>query len=94
MVVSATVQPMLIAHYAILKIDLESQPALGQQLERPVNGCIPDARVFLLHQPMQILGAEVFARIEKHLKNAVSLAALLQSFFTQIPTQDALGNTQ
>ena len=94
MVVSAAVQPMLIAHHPILKIDLESQPALREQLERPVNGRVPDARVFLLDQPMQILGAEVFAGIEKHLENAVSLGALLQSFFTQIPTQDALGNTQ
>ena len=90
----ATVQAMLVARHSILKINLVSQAALGEQFERSIDGRVPDARILVLDQSMKVLRAQMVACVEENLEDPIPPGTLLQAVFAQIPFEDAFGHPQ
>jgi hypothetical protein len=90
MMVRPAVQAELVARYSIMKINLIGKTALCQEFESTINSRIADAGVPLPHKPMQLLGAEMVACGEKHVENTVPFRALLEAFFMQMGSQDAV----
>src|SRR5262245_1514267 len=73
----------LVARLAIVEMPLVGQAALLEQLERPVDRGVPDARVHLLHRGVQLLDGEVLAGAEEHLRDVVALRRRLEAAFAQ-----------
>src|SRR5262245_15615759 len=73
----------LVARLAIVEVPLVGQAALLEQLERPVDRGVPDARVHLLHRGVQLLDGEVLAGAEEHLRDVVALRRRLEAAFAQ-----------
>jgi hypothetical protein len=91
-VMGPAIQAVLVTHHSILEIDIEGQPAAGEQLERSIDGGVSDGRICLLDEPMQVLGAEVIVGIKEDFEDAVSAGALLEAFFAEISGEDAFGD--
>ncbi len=89
-VMRAAIQAVLVTRHAVLKIYLEGQPAMGEQLERSIDGGVADGGIRLLDEPMQVLGTEVVVGIKEHFEDAVSAGAVLKAFFAEVPDEDAL----
>jgi hypothetical protein len=87
--VRPTVQAELVARHTIVKIDLIGETALRQELESAINSRIADAGVALPHEPVQLLGAEMVARGEKHVEDTVAFRTLLKAFFAEMSRKDA-----
>jgi hypothetical protein len=88
-VMRAAIQAVLVTDDSVLKIDLEGQPAMGEQLEGSIDGGVPDGRIRPLDEPMQVVGAEVVAGIKEDFEDAVAAGAMLEAFFAEIPDEDA-----
>jgi hypothetical protein len=89
-VVAAAVVLVLIARDAVVKGDFTGQAALGQQLERPINGGVADVRVFFLHQPMEFISGEMIPGLKKRAQDSIALPGLLQSDPLQMAVQNVL----
>jgi hypothetical protein len=73
-----------------VKIDFAGKPALGQQLESPVDGGVTDARIALLDDVVEVFSAEVIARLKKDFENAITLCALFEPLLAEMPREDPL----
>jgi hypothetical protein len=88
--VRSPIQAELVARDAVVKIDFVGKSALGQQLDGPVDSRVANAWIALFDNAVEILGAEVIAREEKHLENPVALCTLLEPFFPEMSGEDLL----
>ena len=77
MVVGSTIEAVFVSHYPVLKIHFERQATLSEQLQRSIDGRIPNGRILLFDKPMQVLCAQVIPGVQKHFKNPVPLCTLL-----------------
>ena len=89
--VRSAIQAEFVARDPIVKIDLISEAALSKEFQGTIHSRIADAGIALSYQPMQLLGTEMVARRQKHVENAVALAALLESFVAEMYGEDASG---
>src|ERR1035438_8366526 len=88
-VMTAAVVLVLIARDAVLKGDCAGQSAIGEQLECPVDGGEADARVGLFDQPVQFVGGQVLASLQKCSQDGVALSGLLQANAAQMLEEDS-----
>src|SRR5580698_4213979 len=88
--VTAPVVLVLEAGNAVVEGDFAGQSALRQQLQRAIDGCKADARVFLLHQPVQFVGGKMIAGLEEGLQNGVTLCGLFEAYLFEVLMQDLL----
>src|ERR1700686_2829126 len=77
-VMAAPVVLVLIACDAVVEGNFAGQSALRKQFQRTVNGRVPDAPIFFLHQAMQLVGGEVITGLQKGSQDAIPLRGLLQ----------------
>ena len=90
-VVAAPVVLMFVARYSIVKGDFARQSTIGEKLERPVDGCKSDVRIFLLYQLVEFIGRQVRTGFEERPQNGASLPSLFQANSSQVPQKDTLG---
>ena len=90
-VMAAAVVLVLVAGDAVVKGDFAGQAALGQQLQRAVDGGVADAGVFFLHQAVKFVGGKMVAGFEEGAQDGVALRRLLQADALQMPVKDLLG---
>jgi len=76
-VMRAAVQAMLVACDSVLEVDLKRQAALSKQLDRPIDGRVPDARILSFHQVVQFLRAQMLPGVQEYFKHSVTLGTLL-----------------
>src|SRR5262245_4326883 len=73
----------LVARLAVVEMPLVRQATLLQQLERPVDGGVADARVHLLDGGVQLLDREVLSGPEEHLRDVVALRGRFEAPLAQ-----------
>jgi len=88
--VAAAVVLMFVARNSIVKRDFTGKSALGQKLQRPVNRCVTNARIFLLHQAVQFVGGKMVTGFQESAQNRVALRGLLKSDALEMAVQDLL----
>src|SRR5262249_2915043 len=66
------------ARLAVVEVPLGGEPHLLEQLERPVHGCVPDARVHLADRPVELVDREVALGAEEDARDVVSLRRRLE----------------
>ena len=79
MVMAAAVVLVLVARDAVMKGDFAGQSALGQKLERAIDGRVADAGVLFLHQAVQFVGGKMVAGFEECPEDGIALRRLLQA---------------
>ena len=79
MVVMLVIVMMLIASTPISEALFTRQSALAEELQRPVDGGVPNRWILLLDEMVEILGAEMALCLEKDKQNQLPLGGLLQS---------------
>ena len=77
-VMAAAIVLMLVAGNPVVKGHLAGQSALGQQLQRPVDGGVSDAGIFFLNQAMEFIGREMIAGLKKAAQDGIALGGVLQ----------------
>ena len=90
-VMAAAVVLMLVAGNAVVEGDLTGESALGEKLQRAINGGVADAGVFFLHEAVEFVGGEMVASFEERAQDGVALRGLLQPHAFQMTMQDILG---
>jgi hypothetical protein len=90
MVVAAVVL-MLVARDAVVEGDFARQPAFSQQLQCAIYSGKADALVFLAYQPVEVVGREVVAGVEKRAQDGVTLPGVFQSDAAQVIVKNRLG---
>ncbi len=88
-VVRSAVQAEFVTRHPIMKVDLVGEAALGKQFESAIDSCIANAGIALPYQPMQFLGAEMVARVNKHIENTIALGTPLEPLFAKMLGKDA-----
>ncbi len=89
-VVAAAVVLVLIPGNAIVESHFARKSALGQELQRAVDGGVPDAGIFLLYKAMKFIGGKVVAGFQKGAQNRVTLAGLFEADFFQVAMKNVL----
>src|ERR1043166_6326262 len=89
--VIASVVYRFIAGDAVIEGYLAGQPAFRQHLQRAIYGGETNGVVLLLDQPIEFVGREVIASIQKGAEDDVALGSLLQSNASQMVLKDGLG---
>ena len=88
-VMASPIVLMFVARDSVVKGDFAGQPAIGEQLERPVDGSESDVSVFLLYQLVEFVGREMCAGLEKRPENRAALFGLLQANPSEMPKEYA-----
>ncbi len=68
----------------VSKANLAREPGLGQQLQRSIHRCLPDAGVFLPHQAIKVFAGEVCFGAQKYVENEVPLRRALESLLLDV----------
>jgi hypothetical protein len=79
---------VLVARAAVAEAHLAREPRLDQQLERAVDGRVPDVRVFLLDEMIKVFAGEVLLGAQKHVENHVALRRPLQPGALDVPVKN------
>src|SRR5215510_3073261 len=58
---------MFVVRATVAEAGLARKPSLGQQLERPVHGCLADARIFRADQPIEVITRDMTLSTQKDL---------------------------
>src|ERR1017187_6194010 len=90
MVIAAIVLVLVTSH-AVIEGHFAGQPALGQQLQSAIDGGKSDALVVFLDQPIQFVGGEMVAGVEKGSQNGVALPGKLEAHSLQVPVENGFG---
>jgi hypothetical protein len=88
-VMASPIVLMFVARDSVVKGDFAGQPAVGEQLERPVDSRESDVSVFLLYQLVEFVGREVCASLEKRPENRAALFGLFQANPSEMPKEYA-----
>src|SRR5664280_3854773 len=89
MVVAAIVLLFITGH-AVIEGNFAGQPALGQQLQSPIDSGKSDALVVFLDQPIQFVGGEVVTGVEKGAQDDTPLPRLLEAHALEMPMENRL----
>ena len=90
-VMAAPVVLVFVTRNAVVEGDLAGQAALGQQLQRAVDGSKPDASVFFLDQAVKFVGGKMIAGLDKSAQDGIALCRLFQPDALQVAMKDLLG---
>ena len=90
-VMATAVVLVLVTRDPVVKSNLAGQPAIGEQLQGPVNGSESDARVGLFNQPMQFVGGEMFPSLQECPQNGAALFGLLQADALEMLQENSFG---
>jgi hypothetical protein len=78
---------------AVGKIDLSCEAAVRKDLHRSVNGRVPDPRIVLPDDPIDILNAAVSLVVEERFKNELTMRSEFELLVLQVFQEDLhLGN--
>ena len=91
--VAAPVVLMFVAGNAIVEGHFTGQAAIGEQLERAVDGGKANMRVLLLDEAVQFVGGEMLASFKERAQNRVALSGLLQADAAQVLEEDVFSLT-
>ena len=89
-VVAAAIVLVLVPRDAVVKGDLAGQAALGEQLQCAIHRGVADARVFFLHQPVELVRRKVVTGLKKGSQNRVPLRSLFQADIFEMAMQNPL----
>src|SRR5580692_9076903 len=81
---------MLVASDAIMKSDFAGQSTFGEHFQGAIDGGKADARIFLLHQPVQFVDGEVLASFEEGSQDGVALRRMFQADTLEMLIQNLL----
>ena len=70
-VVFVVSDPVAEAHFA-------GQPGFGEKFQSAIDGCLPDAGVFLFHQKIEVFAGKMLFHAEKRIQNQVALGSALE----------------
>lgn len=84
MVMRSAVQAVLVSRDPVVKVDFEGEAALNKKLKCAVHRRVADAGIVLSNKPMQLLDAQMIARGEEHIENALAFSALLEALFAKM----------
>jgi hypothetical protein len=73
MVVVLMIVEMLIPRDAVSEVDFTREPAVGQNLHRPIDCGISDARIMMSDGPIYILHASMAFIVEENIKNQLTV---------------------
>jgi len=90
-VMAAALVLVLVAGDAVVKSDFAGEAALGEKLERAINGGESDARVLFLDQPVQFVGGEMLAGFKECAQDGIALSGLLQADAAKMLQEDGFG---
>ena len=69
-----------VAGNAVAEVGFGGKPGIAQELQGPVDGCLPDAGVFLLDMQIEFFERMMPGKVEKGLGNGLALRRCIQSF--------------
>lgn len=72
-VVVRVIVVVLVARAPVAEAHFARQPRVGQKFERAIDGGLPDLRVFLLHEPVEVFARQVFLGAQEHVEDEVAL---------------------
>jgi len=90
MIVMLVLVVVLVVGDAIAKANFAREPGLGEQLQRPVNGGLADAWVFLFDQTIEIFTGKMSFRPEKDVENQVALGGALEALLLDMVAENFL----
>ena len=79
MIVMIVIVMMLIVGFVVAKANLAGESCFGQKLERPIDGRVPDGRIFLDDEAVKVFAGQVVFGAEKYLEDQVALPCATQS---------------
>lgn len=94
MVVASAIVLVLIASHVVMERYFRCQSAFGEKLESPIYRREPDLRVAFLHEPVQFLCGEMFARLKEGSQDRVTLFGVFQPHALQMRIKALLRLTQ
>src|ERR1022692_1180843 len=86
-VVIAAIVLVLVTSHTVIEGHFAGQPALGQQLQSAIDGGKSDARVVFLDQPIQFVGGEMVAGVEKRAQYGIALPGTLKTHSLQVAVE-------
>ena len=89
-VVAAPVVLMFVTGDPVMEGNFAGEATLGQQFQGTVYGGVSDARIFFLHQPMEFVGGEMVAGLQKCAQDRIALGSLFQADALEMTVQDVL----
>ena len=89
-VMAAAIVLVFVSSDAVVKGDFAGESALGEEFQRPIDGGVTDAGVFLLDEAVEFVGGEVVAGLEERAKNGVALGGLFESDAFEVTMEDVL----
>jgi hypothetical protein len=75
---------VLVVSDAVAKADLARESGLSQQFERAINRGLPDAWIFLLYEPVEVLAGKMLLGAQKHIQNQVSLRSAFEPLLLDV----------
>ncbi len=75
---------------AVTKANFARKPGFGEQFQRPVNGGLADAWIFLFDQAVEIFTGKMSFRPQKDIENQVALAGALEALLLDMVTENFL----
>src|SRR5262245_26365354 len=75
---------MFVAGYTIREIHFTRQPAIGEQLHRPVDRRVTDARVLFAHNAIDVFDATVAFVLNEVLQNQFAMRSELQFLLFEV----------
>ncbi len=76
---------------AVAKAQLARKARAAQQLHRPVYGGLPEGRIFVPDQIVEILNGQMSFLLKKNLNNPVALGSVSQPFAAQKRAKGGIG---
>jgi hypothetical protein len=94
MVMAATIELGLVAGDTVLEGDGAGEAALGEKLERAIDGGEADTRVFFAYEAVELVGGEVVGDLEEGAQDGVALFRVFQSDTLEVLVEDLFGFPQ
>lgn len=78
MIVMLVIVMMFVVSPVVAEPNFTRQTRLDQEFESPVDGSVPDGRVNLMHEPVEILAREMLLGAQKSFEYKVTLPGAAQ----------------
>jgi len=91
--VAAAVVLVLVAGDTVVESDFAGESAFGEQFQRAVHRSVADASIFLLDEPVKLLGGKMIAGFEKRAENGVALGRLFEPDVLKMAVENILSFT-
>ena len=90
----AAVVLMFVARDSVVESQLRCESALGEELERAIDGGESDLWILLLHETMKFVGGEMIADLEERLEDGVALLSVFEANALEMRMEDLLRFSQ